>query len=336
MAEIILEGDALDRLQGIPAESIDTCVTSPPYYNLRDYGEPGQIGNEETVEEYIGKLVAVFREVHRILRPAGTLWVNIGDSYATSSGPQPPANTRNSTGHTKKAVPEGYKRKDMIGVPWLLAFALRADGWYLRQDIIWAKTNCMPESVRDRCTRSHEYIFLLSKQEHYYFDAEAISEPVQGATTKRLLQDLAGQAGSMKQQGRGSRPMKPVAPRFGGEKYGASTAEETRTKSGKEYRPTARRNKRDVWNIGTGGFRGAHFAAFPEKLVEPCILAGCPAGGTVLDPFTGSGTTGAVAKRLGRNFLGIELNPAYCQMARERIATAPQYVEQLTLEEIAP
>ncbi len=331
MGHIVLEGDALERLREMTQDSVDACVTSPPYYNLRDYGEPGQIGTEATPEEYIAKLVEVFREVRRVLRPEGTLWVNIGDSYATSSGPQPPTNTRNSNGHTKKAVPEGYKRKDMIGVPWLLAFALRADGWYLRQDIIWAKTNCMPESVRDRCTRSHEYIFLLSKVEHYYFDAEAISEPIQGTTAKRLLQDLEGQNGSRKQTGRGDRPMKAVPPRFGGAKYGDATAEETRTKSGKPYCPTPRRNKRDVWNIGTGGFRGAHFAVFPEKLVEPCILAGCPIGGTVLDPFTGSGTTGAVAKRLGREFVGIELNPVYCQMARKRIAEAPQYFEQLTL-----
>ena len=175
--ETILCGDALEQLRTLEAESVHTCVTSPPYYNLRDYGAAGQIGMEETPEEYIAKLVDVFREVRRVLRPDGTLWVNIGDSYATRSGPQPPANTRNAHGHTRKEPPDGYKCKDLMGIPWLLAFALRADGWYLRQDIIWHKTNAMPESVRDRCTKAHEYIFLLSKSAHYYFDAEAIREP---------------------------------------------------------------------------------------------------------------------------------------------------------------
>ena len=162
MAEIILTGDALEQLRHLPPESVHTCVTSPPYYNLRDYGAAGQIGNEASVEEYLQSLVSVFREVRRVLRADGTLWVNMGDSYATRSGSQPPTNTRNSCGHTAKHTPRGYKYKDLIGVPWQLAFALRADGWYLRQDIIWNKSNCMPESVRDRCTKSHEYIFLLS------------------------------------------------------------------------------------------------------------------------------------------------------------------------------
>ena len=171
----ILQGDALELLRTLPPESVHTCVTSPPYYNLRDYGVEGQIGNEASVEEYLQALVTVFREVRRVLRPDGTLWVNVGDSYATKSGSQPPTNTRNSCGHTAKRVPQGYKKKDLIGIPWQLAFALRADGWYLRQDIIWQKPNCMPESVNDRCTKSHEYIFLLSKSERYYFDAAAIS-----------------------------------------------------------------------------------------------------------------------------------------------------------------
>lgn len=250
----ILQGDALELLRTLPPESVHTCVTSPPYYNLRDYGVEGQIGNEGSVEEYLQALVAVFREVRRVLHPNGTLWVNVGDSYATKSGNQPPKNTRNSCGHTAKRVPQGYKKKDLIGIPWQLAFALRADGWYLRQDIIWQKPNCMPESVSDRCTKSHEYIFLLSKSERYYFDAAAISEPVTSA------------------------------------KGNART------------------------------FRGAHFAVFPEKLIEPCILAGCPEGGVVLDPFAGSGTTGVVAKRMGRGFVGCEINPSYVAMAAGRIA----------------
>ena len=175
-ASRLLIGDALEQLRTLPSESVHTCVTSPPYYNLRDYGAAGQIGNEASVEEYLQSLVSVFREVRRVLRADGTLWVNMGDSYATRSGSQPPTNTRNSCGHTAKHTPRGYKYKDLIGVPWQLAFALRADGWYLRQDIIWNKSNCMPESVRDRCTKSLEYIFLLSKSERYYFDAAAISE----------------------------------------------------------------------------------------------------------------------------------------------------------------
>ena len=322
MAEIILPGDALEQLRYLPPESVHTCVTSPPYYNLRDYGAAGQIGNEASVEEYLQSLVSVFHEVRRVLRTDGTLWVNMGDSYATRSGSQPPTNTRNSCGHTAKHTPRGYKYKDLIGVPWQLAFALRADGWYLRQDIIWNKSNCMPESVRDRCTKSHEYIFLLSKAERYYFDAAAISEPIAESSAKRYLQNIEAQKGSDRQPGKTNGPMKAALPRFGGEKYGNNTTPEARTKSGKVYVPTLRRNKRDVWTVSTSGFRGAHFAVFPEKLIEPCILAGSPLGGTVLDPFAGSGTTGVVAKRLRRDFIGCEINPDYAQMAADRIAAA--------------
>lgn len=286
----VLYGDAADRLKDLESESVNTCVTSPPYYNLRDYGAAGQIGMEGTPEEYISDLVEVFREVRRVLRPDGTLWINIGDSYATSSGSQPPTNTRNAQGHTAKSVPLGYKRKDMIGIPWMLAFALRTDGWYLRQDIIWAKPNTMPESVRDRCTRSHEYIFLLSKSRKYYFDAEAISEPISGESLKRY--ERKGERGS---------------PMFCG------CADDDEHKK-------ARKNRRDVWSIPTGGFKCEHIAVFPERLVEPCILAGSPEGGVVLDPFAGSGTTGAVAKRLGRDFVGVEINPQYRRMAIDRIA----------------
>lgn len=317
----VICGDALEQLRTLETESVHTCVTSPPYYNLRDYGVAGQIGMEATPEEYIDKLVDVFREVRRILRKDGTLWVNIGDSYATRSGPQPPTNTRNAHGHTRKEPPSGCKCKDLIGIPWMLAFALRADGWYLRQDIIWNKTNCMPESVQDRCTKSHEYIFLLSKSPRYYFDAAAISEPITGSSTKRYLQNIEAQKGSERQPGKINGAMKAALPRFGGEKYGDDGSEESRTKSGNLYVPTLRRNKRDVWSISTGGFKGAHFAVFPERLVEPCVLAGCPEGGTVLDPFAGSGTTGVVAKRLRRNFVGVEINPDYYRMAIDRIST---------------
>ena len=281
-----------------------TCVTSPPYYNLRDYGAAGQIGNEASVEEYLQSLVSVFREVRRVLRADGTLWVNMGDSYATRSGSQPPTNTRNSCGHTAKHTPRGYKYKDLIGVPWQLAFALRADGWYLRQDIIWNKSNCMPESVRDRCTKSHEYIFLLSKSERYYFDAAAISEPV--TSTKGNARTFRGGGA------------------YTGGRSHDNSAQVERESHGNRENQTGRRNKRDVWTVSTNGFRGAHFAVFPEKLIEPCILAGSPLGGKVLDPFAGSGTTGVVAKRLWRDFIGCEINPDYAQMATERIFDTPQ------------
>lgn len=262
----------------------------------------GQIGNEASVEEYLQSLVSVFREVRRVLRADGTLWVNMGDSYATRSGSQPPTNTRNSCGHTAKHTPRGYKYKDLIGVPWQLAFALRADGWYLRQDIIWNKSNCMPESVRDRCTKSHEYIFLLSKSERYYFDAAAICEPV--TSTKGNARTFRGGGA------------------YTGGRAHDNSAQVERESHGNRENQTGRRNKRDVWTVSTNGFRGAHFAVFPEKLIEPCILAGSPLGGTVLDPFAGSGTTGVVAKRLRRDFIGCEINPDYAQMAADRIAAA--------------
>lgn len=331
--ERILCGDALDQLRILEAESVHTCVTSPPYYNLRDYGAAGQIGAEDTPEEYIGKLVDVFREVRRVLRPDGTLWVNIGDSYAANRTYQvhDKKDTKGNTFSRGAKVPNGCKAKDLIGIPWLLAFALRADGWYLRQDVIWSKTNAMPESVRDRCTKSHEYIFLMSKSPRYYFDAAAISEPIARSSAKRYLQNIEAQKGSDRQPGKTNGKMKAALPRFGGKKYGDDSSEESRTKSGSPYVPTLRRNKRDVWAISTGGFKGAHFAVFPEKLVEPCILAGCPKGGTVLDPFAGSGTSGVVAKRLGRNFIGIDVNGDYCRMAEDRIAKTEIEYQQIEL-----
>lgn len=307
-SSIILCGDALDQLRTLETESINTCVTSPPYYNLRDYGTAGQIGMEATPDEYIQKLILIFREVRRVLRPDGTLWLNIGDSYAGSGKgrmangshymgkPSKSSSYSGVSGGTLHKTQNGScKSKDLIGIPWMLAFALRSDGWYLRQDIIWQKTNSMPESVQDRCTRSHEYIFLLSKSRCYFFDAKAIREPVAESSRLRLAQNVGQQAGSTRQPGKCNGPMKAA----GDGQY---------------------RNKRDVWTFSTGGFHGAHFAVFPEKLAEPCILAGCPENGTVLDPFAGSGTTGVVAKRLRRNFVGVEINSSYCEIARGRIA----------------
>jgi DNA modification methylase len=226
---------------------------------------------------------------------------------------------QSGTGSTKHL--DGIKPKDMIGIPWMLAFALRADGWYLRQDIIWSKPNPMPESVRDRCTKAHEYLFLLSKSERYYFDADAIAEPLAESSIARLGQDVDSQAGSDRVPGKTNGPMKAVGPRFGGSKYGDNDREESRTKSGNEWTGASggKRNKRSVWNIATQPFKEAHFATFPPALVEPCILAGCPQGGIVLDPFGGAGTTGLVAARLQRDATLIELNPEYAAIARKRI-----------------
>lgn len=289
----ILKGDALTILRKLPENYIDCCITSPPYYGLRDYGVGGQIGLEETPEEYITKLVDVFREVRRTLKDDGTLWVNIGDSYS-GSGKGPAGNLckrhdeQNMTNASIKQanVPDGCKPKDLIGIPWMLAFALRADGWYLRQDIIWHKPNPMPESVQDRCTKSHEYIFLLSKSQHYYFDNVAIQEPCAYPNDNRGARSDA-------RRGTGMNSM-----------------------SGKtgEYR-----NKRDVWSVNTKPNKEAHFATFPEELIEPCVLAGSSVGGIILDPFFGSGTTGIVATRNNRKYLGIELNPDYVKIAERRL-----------------
>lgn len=250
----ILNADALEALRTLPDACCSTCITSPPYFGLRNYETDGQIGLEETPDEYTEKLVKIFREVRRVLRDDGTLWLNIGDSYATRSGPQPPTNTRNQCGHTAKKVPTGYKYKDLIGIPWLLAFALRADGWYLRADIIWQKPNAMPESCKDRPTRAHEYIFLLSKSERYYYDAEAIKEPA------------AGFPGSQNPNARRRGNAKTFR---GGNAYthdrakANSTAVE-RESHGLAVNETGKRNRRSVWTIATRPYKGAHFATFPE------------------------------------------------------------------------
>ena len=291
--------------QGIKAQ---TCVTSPPYYGLRDYGHKGQIGLEETPEEYIKAMVEVFRCVWDVLEDDGTLWLNIGDSYS-GSGKGPAGNLgitndeRNMT-HTKSSalVPQGCKPKDLIGIPWMLAFALRADGWYLRQDIIWHKPNPMPESVQDRCTKAHEYIFLLSKSQKYYYDIEPIREPIKPSTD--------GQA-SVRRSGDSKTRSK--------EHWGVPHNPENVIV---QYDEIKGANKRSVWTVATKPYAGAHFAVFPEELIEPCILAGAPAGGIVLDPFMGSGTTAQVAQNLGRQYIGCELNPAYMEL--QNIRTAQQ------------
>jgi DNA modification methylase len=285
MLDTIITGDCLPVLKSLPSSSVHCCVTSPPYYALRDYEAEGQIGREGTPEEYIGRLVDVFREVRRMLKFDGTFWLNIADTYCKSSR-------------------HGCKKKDMLGIPWRLALALREDGWYLRSDIIWVKGNAMPESVKDRCTRSYEHVFLLTKSKHYYFDHAAIAEPVAPATIKRMK---SGRSGSGKYAAHV--PGQPVQainlPKSAGSIMGGEI-------------PT-HRNKRDVWNINTVPYAGAHFAAFPPKLAETCILAGCPAHGIVLDPFFGSGTTGLAAKQNGRHFIGVEINPRFCKLAEERV-----------------
>ena len=309
----ILVGDVRTRLSEIPDQSVQSCVTSPPYFGLRDYGNDAQIGLEPSLQDYVDELVKVFREVKRVLRDDGTLWLNLGDSYSGSGKGRNPDGTVHVSALIAKQgtsagtvmgdvpsgiVPEGLKPKDLMGVPWRVAFALQADGWYLRQDIIWAKPNPMPESVTDRCTKSHEYLFLLSKSAKYYFDNQAIKEP---AATK------PHSPGNILHESKIAGP---------NDRGGSSQWE---TEMDKVWGSDGLRNKRDVWTINTKPFKGAHFAVMPEALVEPCILAGSKEGDTILDPFSGSGTVGLVALTNNREYLGVELNPQYAEMSVERI-----------------
>jgi DNA modification methylase len=311
MSVRILNGDCRDVLASLPAESVHCCVTSPPYWGLRDYGVAGQIGLESTYQDFVAQMVAVFREIRRVLRADGTLWLNLGDSYAASRSYQVTDNKNPAVGPTRHlgcaVPPAGLKQKDLVGIPWRVAFALQADGWWLRQDIIWSKPNPMPESVTDRCTKAHEYVFLLSKSERYYFDQKAIAEPAV----------KAGQV--LHSHGTGAKDRQDV-----------SDTNDRRTRIGLANWDQAQpdtRNKRSVWEVATAPFSEAHFATFPPALIEPCILAGCPKGGTVLDPFGGAGTTGLVADRLHRDAILIELNPAYADMSRKRIiGDAPLFV----------
>jgi DNA modification methylase len=330
-------GDCRDTMRRWAADGVkaQTCVTSPPYFGLRDYGHDGQIGLEQTPDEYIKVMVEVFRCVWDVLADDGTLWLNIGDSYnnfRSQMGPGQAVHGRDKLNgkpdvNSKKRGVDGLKEKDLIGIPWMLAFALRADGWYLRQDIIWHKPNPMPESVQDRCTKAHEYIFLMSKSQKYYYNSEAIAIPLAETSNARLAQpNLANQTGSDRVPGKTNGNMKAVGPRFGGNKYGDDDRAESRTKSGNEWTgDTGKANRRSVWTVATKPYSGAHFAVFPSDLIEPCILAGAPVGGIVLDPFMGSGTTAQVAQNLGRKYLGCELNPDYCQL--QNIRTAQQSLE---------
>lgn len=297
----IICGDAATELKKFADNAFDCCVTSPPYYKLRDYGIAGQIGLEETVEEYITRLTAVFHEVYRVLKPDGTLWINIADCYLDKG---------------KQA--ENCKRKDLIGIPWLLAFALRADGWYWRQVEVWEKPNCMPESVRDRCTNAHEYILLFSKSWRYYFDYKAIQEPCVGFNND----PPAGSKGTLRPN---SRRRKGNRTTFrGGGAYTRNKAfindmTVQNVSHGNVPNETGLRRKRSVWRIATVGSKYTHYATFPPKLAEPCVLAGCRMGGAVLDPFAGTGTVGVVANKSGREYVLIDLLPANADICRERL-----------------
>lgn len=293
-------------LRKLPDSSIDCCITSPPYYGLRDYGHAEQIGLEETPELYVQKMVEVFSEVKRVLKKEGTLWLNIGDSYCAPRG-----NTSASPGYENLAGNNGLnykgnkptgnlKPKDLIGIPWMLAFALRADGWYLRQDIIWHKPNPMPESVTDRCTKSHEYVFLLSKSAKYYYDAEAIKEE---------SKELSGWA---RQRNNGLNTWEYNNTQDRIEQTGQKSVSQGFGEIGKA-------NKRSVWTVTTKPYSDAHFATFPEDLVVDMIKAGCPENGIVLDPFMGAGTTALVASKLNRNYIGFELNEQYVSIANKRL-----------------
>ena len=298
----ILVGDVRKRLAELPDQSVQCCITSPPYYGLRDYGEDGQIGLEESPREFVDALVETFREVHRVLRDDGTLWLNLGDSYYNYRPGKGQAMVQQTLANTKQDLPDscprrankldGFKEKELLGIPWRVAFALQDDGWYLRQDIIWAKPNPMPESVKDRCTKSHEHLFLLTKAPTYYFNHEAIKEPA-------------------------------TRPKGNPRQFGASNQVGTfRNDEGRMFVDDGTRNKRDVWFIPTKPYKGAHFAVMPEALVEPCVLASTNPQGppnTVLDPFTGSGTVAVVALRNGCDFIGTELSADYAKIATNRI-----------------
>jgi len=349
----LYNGDVREVLAGLPDASVDCALTSPPFYALRDYGVDGQIGLEETPDEWAAELVGVFRDVRRVLKPQGTLWVECGDSYASggrgAGGTEKQASNPCANLAAKKAPP-GYKDKDILLTPFLLALALRADGWWLRQAIVWHKPNAMPESATDRCTTAHSYVFLLSKQARYWFDAEAIAEPAEWARwgdqtvpkyegtdtstgwmrpkTKVELAELA--RGGLRRGFRGEDDIgdstyihqPPALVNHGNRQTNGrkTRTDERRGFDNRLEREDGKKNARSVWTIPTQGYPDAHFATWPEALAERIIKAGCPEGGTVLDPFMGSGTTALVARRLGRKSIGVELNPDYCALAAKRLA----------------
>lgn len=342
----ILQGDCIEMMRTLPDGCVRTCVTSPPYFGLRDYGAEGQIGLENTPEAFCQSLVEVFREVRRVLADDGTLWVNLGDTYAANrGGTTPPAQTvaggvngkggpkerrgqKDGYNPTRDCTRYGLKHKDLIGIPWRVAFALQADGWYLRQDIIWSKPNPMPESVKDRCTKAHEYIFLLSKSPKYFFDSDAIRNPPSPELLKQVIEGYKGSdtkdyavANAQSASSTKARIIEGARKKLRGhtrEHEGFRDKWDGLTKAEQQMLGS---NRRSVWNVATKPFKGAHFATFPPELIEPCVLSGSSEGDLVLDPFAGSGTTGVVALKHGRRFVGCELNPEYVEVAHHRIAT---------------
>lgn len=342
---VVHVGDCRDVLKTLPDESVQCCVTSPPYWGLRDYGHPGQIGQERTPQEFVTAMCQVFSEVRRVLKADGTCWLNLGDSYASnpaSGGKQSPLMTGGEHKRTPSGIayqrPPGLKPKDLIGIPWRVALALQADGWYLRSDIVWAKANCMPESVTDRPTRSHEFIFLLTKSERYFYDHEAIKEPciydVDGTGTAARKARSEGNKLVPTDKTNGIRPGGyKNSVNFDGKNKGAEKQRcHSRRHAGfndrsddmeREEQCTGMRNKRDVWTVAPANYPEAHFATYPPDLIKPCILAGTRAGDVVLDPFGGSGTTGMVALELGRRAVLIELNPDYEKFITQRTTITP-------------
>jgi site-specific DNA-methyltransferase (cytosine-N4-specific) len=338
-------GDALELTRALPPESVDCIVTSPPYWGLRDYNVVGQMGLEPTLWEYLDLMVSLFRELRRVLKKHGTCWVNMGDAYCTNPGNGRGSDERLNLQHGGSAPHRsgrdrrtlGLKPKDLLGMPWRLAFALQDDGWWLRQDIVWFKSNPTPEPARDRCTKSHEYLFILAKSRRYYWDFDAMQEPVSGTAhgrgsgvnpKARKMPDNwdtgPGGHGSFHRAGREKGKTPGKNSRMHVDRDVAHATKPKKPRQNESFSAAVRcvtetRNKRSVWTVATEAFREAHFATFPTALIEPCILAGCPPGGLVLDPFAGSGTTGVVCLRNDRNFLGFELNPKYAAMARERI-----------------
>ena len=318
----LYRGNSVDVLRTLPNECIDCCVTSPPYYFLRDYGYKEQIGLDSTPEEYISRLVEVFHEVKRVLKNDGTLWVNIGDTYNGNKKGNTEVVKNPSVADSQKfekMLWKGAKTKDLLGIPWMLAFALRDDGWYLRQDIIWAKVDPMPESVKDRCTKSHEYIFLLSKSEKYYFDYEAIQEEAVGSDKPRIF-------GATKQEGTFRNDVGRVfQPNHKNLQYNGQRNNSMHVRRAKGLPDIVYtvRNKRDVWTVPVGGGYsdpdGVHYATYSEKLINPCILAGSRVGGVVLDPFSGTGTTGSASLKAGRRYIGIDMNEEYITMSEKRL-----------------
>lgn len=345
MSLTLHHGDALTVLRTMPAESVHCCVTSPPYWGLRSYlpaGHPEkarEMGQEKTPEAFVAALVGVFREVRRVLRKDGTCWLNLGDSFAASTrgssgrGERQCRNAGTQMEDRKWAVAPGLKPKDLCGIPWRVALALQADGWWLRQDIIWAKPNPMPESVKDRCTRAHEYLFMLTKSSRYFYDAEAIRNPASEALLEQVAAGYAGEdtkefAGSGAQSASGTKKRIIEGARQRLEKQRGHDRPHDGFNGrwddmSKEEQSAPGSNRRSVWTVATKPFSGAHFATFPPDLIRPCILAGCPAGGVVLDPFGGSGTTGRVALEHGRSAVLIEMNADYLEIIRERCAITP-------------